>query len=72
MLDYSLLFVIQFCWRWSVCPRAVLVKFLGEFCILHSAHLFALSNDMQAGLESVAAVVAAVKNGSKFSQDNMA
>jgi hypothetical protein len=35
-----------------------------------SAHLFVLSNDMQAGLET-AVVVAAVRNVSKFSQSNM-
>jgi hypothetical protein len=37
------------------------------WCVVHGAHLFALSIDMQAGLEP-----AAVRNGAKFSQNNMA
>jgi hypothetical protein len=39
-----------------------------EYC----AHLFVLSIDAQAGLELVAVVAAAVRNGSQFSQCNVA
>jgi hypothetical protein len=38
---------------------------LGEFCVVHGAHLFVLSNDVQTGLELVAAA-ASVRNGSKL------
>jgi hypothetical protein len=42
--------------------------------VVHGAHLFVLSVDAQSGLEPVAAAVVAavVKNGTKFSQCNMA
>jgi hypothetical protein len=36
-----------------------------------SAHLSVLSSDAQAGLELAVVVVAAVRNGSKFSQCNV-
>jgi hypothetical protein len=39
--------------------------------MVHGAHLFVLSIDMQAGLEPVM-VAAVVRNGAKFSQCNMA
>jgi hypothetical protein len=74
VLDYSLLFVIQFVGMISL-PRgcaALSQGWMGEFHMVHSAHLFVLSNYMQAGLEPVVVEVAAVRNGSKFFQYNMA
>jgi hypothetical protein len=38
---------------------------LGEFCVVCSAHLFVLSNYVQAGLDLVVMVVAAVRNRSR-------
>jgi hypothetical protein len=75
MQDYSLLFVIQFCWEGDQSAQGLCwfcsLGWLGELCMVHGAHLFVLSNDKQAGLELVAVLaavaVAAVKNGSKFS-----
>jgi hypothetical protein len=57
---------------WLMFPR-----WIGVFHVMCSAHLFVLSNDMQAGFELAALVVVvveaatAVRNGSKFSQYNV-
>jgi hypothetical protein len=78
MLNYCLLFVIQFHRgeRESVFPGLCCLCFPG---VPHGigTHLFVLSNGTQAGLEPeaagvvVAAVAAAARNGSKFSQCNL-
>jgi hypothetical protein len=77
VLDYSSLFVIQFCGAYQSAQGLCLFipGVAGVFCVVCSAHLFVLSNDMQADLEPAevadVVVVAAVRNGSKFSQCNV-
>jgi hypothetical protein len=65
------MFVIQFCWGKSVCPRGCAafcsLGRIGEFCVVHGAHLFVLSIDAQAGLEVVVVVAVVARNDTKFS-----
>jgi hypothetical protein len=73
VFDYSSLFVIQFCWVGGVslprgCADLGSQGWIGDACEVHGAHLFVLSIDVPTGLE----VVAAVRNGTNFSQCNMA
>jgi hypothetical protein len=40
--------------------------------VVHGSHLFVLSIDMQKGLEMAVAAATAIRNGSKFSQCDVA
>jgi hypothetical protein len=76
MFDYSLLFVIQFCWVGGInqprgCTGLCTRGPMGESCVVCGAHLFVLSIDMQAGLEPAAMSLVAARNGTKFSQCSM-
>jgi hypothetical protein len=78
MINYSLLFVILFCWGRDQSAQGLcwfmFLEWLGEFCMVCGAHLFVLSNDTQAGLKPEVAVVvaaAAARNDYKFSQCNV-
>jgi hypothetical protein len=57
VLDYNLLFVIQFFWGGVSLPRGCAGlcsrSWLGEFCVVCGAHLFVLLNDAEAGLGPV-------------------
>jgi hypothetical protein len=72
MLDYSSLFVFQFCWGGSDSPGAMLVYvpkgWVGESCVMCGAYLFVLPVDTQVGLEPVAAW----RNGANFFQCSVA
>jgi hypothetical protein len=75
MLDYSSLFFIQFFLGGVNLPSdcaGLSQGWLGEFCVMSGAHLFVLSNILQAGLELAAVVVVVVVAvaSTKFSQCN--
>jgi hypothetical protein len=75
-LGYSVIFWVgQSTWG---CAGLYSWGWLGEIHMVNGVHLLVLSNDVQAGLEVVAAValamvveVAAVRNDSKFSHCNV-
>jgi hypothetical protein len=76
VIEYSLLFVIQlffFLGGGLSLPKgcaSLSQGWLGEFCVMRGAHLFGLSNVLQAGLEPAVAAEVAVA-ALKFSQCNV-
>jgi hypothetical protein len=52
----------------GLCPKG----WIRDSCVMSGAHLFVLSTDMQEGMELMGALVVVVRNGTKFSQCNVA